>query len=49
MKILFDKTSFDSSVWIGLSDKGYMYIQPTLFRLIKQMIFEWESDKHMVG
>ena len=49
MKIFLDKTISINPVWVGSSNKGYMYSQSTLLGLIEQMIFEWENDKHLVG
>lgn len=35
-------------VW-ALSAGGYLYLSDTLLGLIKTVVREWESDKHLVG
>ena len=36
-------------IWICADFQGYLYTGDTLFKLLKQVIFEWRNDKHLVG
>lgn len=48
MKIFKDSTIFGVPTWMCFHSY-YLYTGETLFQLIKQMLFEWNNDKHMIG
>jgi hypothetical protein len=40
--------TFGLPVWCAYAD-GYLYMHETLRGLLKQLVFEWRNDKHLVG
>lgn len=35
-------------VWVAIQS-DYLYIAPTLFRLLWLLITEWKNDRHLIG
>jgi hypothetical protein len=50
MKLIKEKAGVISphAVWVFF-DSYYMYVAPTLWGLLKQVVTEWRHDKHIVG
>ena len=41
--------AFAKSVWVCVDANGFLYIEDSIFKLIKTLIFEWRNDRHLVG
>jgi hypothetical protein len=39
----------EEKVWVFTDNRGYMYIDESLIRLLLIIITEWKSDRHLIG
>lgn len=36
-------------IWVFIDAHGYLYLNHSLWRPVKEVVIEWKDDKHLVG
>lgn len=39
----------ENKIWVLIDDSGYLYCQENFLAFLKEIIFEWKQDQHLVG